>query len=553
MVSKVIKKRKGYRHNFLYLLLTVLLSLHVLMWDRHDVLPLGVVDSADRLRRASVEEYEVPTVTVTVDARGEASNSSSSSTTSSSTAIIDARTSGAGAGAGTTSPHRSVSVSVDAGTTRTGTTRATIGINRDSPPPPPAPMSTSQEEQEQAAILPLAEPSIRLMGNDTYIRDSIERILHYPQRASIQIQLFPNCSCCNPYLIGRLSGPHLAMIKWQTPRPDGILTGTYDVPKEGRYFVEILGMICQSFKLEDTYDETCLEEPDTGRLTAESAYIDVVKTKELAGYWEWSNHNDSLPLSPLQTRYQPQKCRFEPDISSARCTKPTSLDRFEPYRFIWKNKYAEQILRNHHFFAKHHQHLCLIGRSHSREMRGEFIAWLDHFNITNVNVTQIELTYPSSVKDKQMDSLVIGLNCTRSLVALGQWAASRRWNQPHLPPISFKKFRKDMIAVVKRFQLRSLQLYLRNIHYNPLGDLKLTCPPGDWRSPPVIDMYNTILQNISASMGVPYIDGTSVLSPFWDSAKDYNHYRNDGATQEALHILSHLLSGADAGGGTSVA
>jgi hypothetical protein len=408
--------------------------------------------------------------------------------------------------------------------------------------PPPSP---SRQQQEQIVLM--AERSDGLASNETYIRDSIERIFHSPQHASIQIQLSANSSSCqNPYLIGRLSGPHLAMIKWQPPRPDGIITGTYHVPKAGRYFVEILGLLCQTLKFEDDFKDTCLERPETGRLTAESAYIDVVKTTELAGYWQWSN--GSLPITPLQTRFQPQNCRWEPDKSSERCTVPRNLDRFQPYRFIWKNTDAEMTLRNHNS-AKHHHHICLIGSSHSRKMRTEFKSWLDHFNITNVKLTHFDNRLPSTMNEKRMKDWVVGGNCTRSLVAVGQWSAA----YPKRPPTNFKVFQNHMIGLVNKFQKRGLELYLRNIHYNPLGDVKLQCPPRDWRSPPVIDMYNDILQNISASMNVSYIDGTSILSTVWDSAADWCHYINEGSAQEALHILSRLLSGTDGGGGTSVA
>jgi hypothetical protein len=133
-------------------------------------------------------------------------------------------------------------------------------------------------------------------------------------------------------------------------------------------------------------------------------------------------------------------------------------------------------------------------------------------------------------------------------VALGQWSAGKWFAaaRPSNHPIGFEDFDKDMRAVVEIFQRLGLRLYLRNIHYNPLGDLRLRCPASDWRVPPVIDMYNAILQNISVEMGVPYIDGSSILGPIWDTALDWCHYRNDGAMKEALHILSSMLSGGAA-------
>jgi hypothetical protein len=291
-----------------------------------------------------------------------------------------------------------------------------------------------EQEQEQQAVQ-LRE---RLKHNESHIRGSVERIRHLPQEGSIEIQLSANSSCPNPYVIGRLSGPHLAMIQWQPPpqppppRPASasasasddhgimILRGTYSVPTVGRYFIEILGMLCQSFTtLEDDYSNICLDDPGTtGRLTDVDAVIDVVKTApahhQAVGYWQWSrsskndsdSDSDSLPVAPLQTRYQPQDCRpkrrnWNSNQFTERCTNATSLDRFDPYQFVWtKTTHAEMTLRNHDSSKqKDDEWICLIGASHSKLMRTQFYQWLGHFKITNVKIEHLDVKIPSDLSE----------------------------------------------------------------------------------------------------------------------------------------------------------
>lgn len=97
-------------------------------------------------------------------------------------------------------------------------------------------------------------------------------------------------------------------------------------------------------------------------------------------------------------------------------------------------------------------------------------------------------------------------NCTTFIIAAGQWPSSKQaWdNKNYGKPFSFQKFYKGLSAIVqdpKIFDIDpKINIYLRTIHLNPLGDLISDCGveqrPKDWRSPTVIDGYNLLVKEI---------------------------------------------------------
>jgi hypothetical protein len=113
------------------------------------------------------------------------------------------------------------------------------------------------------------------------------------------------------------------------------------------------------------------------------------------------------------------------------------------------------------------------------------------------------------------------MNCTKTVVAVGQWPSGRR-PQKQRPPILFPEYKRQMADVIRNFKNAKTDIgfHLRSIHYNPLGDTKFNCPPDDWRSPSTIDGYKLECKY------VPYIDTNFILRPMWDSASDWCHYKN---------------------------
>jgi len=84
------------------------------------------------------------------------------------------------------------------------------------------------------------------------------------------------------------------------------------------------------------------------------------------------------------------------------------------------------------------------------------------------------------------------------------------------------------------------RVFGRSVHYNPLGDEKLTCPPIDNRNPAFIDDYNNALQQVYEDMGRPWIDTRWIDEPMWDSASDWNHLHYRVEFVHTFYIADYL-------------
>jgi hypothetical protein len=90
--------------------------------------------------------------------------------------------------------------------------------------------------------------------------------------------------------MGRLYGQYLTSIQWNdenmkmtqeadtyVTRQDAI-TGYYKIPSPGRYFIEILGLLCNDFQFDAQFRDICLEDTSHNHLTAKKSFIDVTVT-----------------------------------------------------------------------------------------------------------------------------------------------------------------------------------------------------------------------------------------------------------------------------------
>ena len=78
--------------------------------------------------------------------------------------------------------------------------------------------------------------------------------------------------------------------------------------------------------------------------------------------------------------------------------------------------------------------------------------------------------------------------------------------------------------------------------YNPLGDKITKCPPKDWTSPQVIDMYNQISSRKSKEFGAPFINTNDIIGITWDRAADWCHFDDVSSDMELLYILHRMFS-----------
>eukprot|EP00804_Cyclotella_cryptica_P013958 CCRYP_002472-RA/>CCRYP_002472-RA protein AED:0.02 eAED:0.02 QI:20/1/1/1/1/1/2/566/489 len=331
----------------------------------------------------------------------------------------------------------------------------------------------------------------------------------------------------------------------------------------GSYFLEILIIHCNGFGttalaksrsdpthdgrsvgewLSFDYTYECIEDTTHNRLTGNNAFLSISSYHNgvgdyRMGRWVFSDESKfestSYPKQQL-TRFQPQGCRSQdPDLSMERCQIPMDNSRVYEYSFMWNQdqKWIEQLkkyqvdfgpqfkdyppLKSSHDFHTEIKDMrdgsdgppiCLMGCSHS------FTLWRSmlRLNLGHRFVNAL-LLYPEPddalFRIKQSYQLY---NCTTFIIAAGQWPSSKQaWeNEKYGKPFSFQKFYKGLSGIAENPKIYdidpNINIYLRTIHLNPLGDLISDCGveqrPKDWRSPTVIDGYNLLVKEIVEGM-----------------------------------------------------
>ena len=372
------------------------------------------------------------------------------------------------------------------------------------------------------------------------ISDDIVSITHDPLRSAITVEL-KNTRCPFPVLRGRLSGPALAMLEWnnmdaerphtvKAPSTASQLEGYYRAPVVGTYFLEILVIQCSDWKNSDDFTNICLEDPLHNRITKRGVSIRVNHTQPIpVGYWVAKKDKEERPL---YTRFQPPNCRIDSsDFHSDRCTLPTSLSRFDDYEFRWQSKHffqgKDMLLRDKHTT------ICFVGDSHA----GVLVSYMKEYAGNRPTASfRFFVHFPHEVVPPKLEKGVANLNCTAVVLGIGSWSAGHPGGRPQL----FAEYKSEMSAVIAGMANMTNAFVLTN-HYMPLGDTLTTCPPTDWRSPRVIEVYNEILRQVCHEQGVPLIDTNFLISPIWDSAKDWCHFRRMGGGEEAMYIASIAL------------
>jgi hypothetical protein len=134
--------------------------------------------------------------------------------------------------------------------------------------------------------------------------------------------------------------------------------------------------------------------------------------------------------------------------------------------------------------------------------------------------------------------------CKKVVVAVGQWPAS--WSRGR--PTLFDTYYREIKTVLQNMQdtlPKDVEIFARSINYNGLGDLYSKCDPipYDWRSPIVIDGYNAVIARVIRDLGGPqnkftYVDTNFLVSPVWDSWKDWCHLSEKAVIAQAIYVAS---------------
>lgn len=302
-----------------------------------------------------------------------------------------------------------------------------------------------------------SERKIQMNPNSTMAKDIIN-IEHKPSQSQIMIYLENQRRCKQPQLKGRLSGPLLLNISWEKQlqkrdldgREIEVLTGHYRVPQAGRYYLEIIVLMCQELQYDAWARPICLEDPDYHRVTGDGVFIDVEEnsinshelnqTDTIIGYWYNTMENGSY--EPLYTRYQPQDCRGS-NRTLSRCKEPMDVSRFDPYqfRFQYKNLSIDSLERK----LKGNNHkVCFIGASHARVLVNKAKRLLKRLGIENGFVEMYNNEFARDFQEEGVAS-IIDKNCTKIVIGTGQWDAGH----PYYEPTSFPAYELTLMGMVE--------------------------------------------------------------------------------------------------------
>ena len=366
------------------------------------------------------------------------------------------------------------------------------------------------------------------------LASDLESTNHDIQACQIIVKLQPSRRCRKPTFHIRISGTSLLIMKLDettaTAEADKLVYTYPQLMDEGVYFVEVLVLFCTSFDPEH-FDNTCLENGAGGSNIVTLPYSFHVAANETA-----EKRNPTI----LTTRYQKRACMLNnhraPCGESAADVLP-----YDVYDWVDGPDYATQLAEvltlsrteqeNKESFTAEHANIrmCLIGDSHAREL---FIHG-KKLGVRNVKFVYVLTQYPHQFEIDWLKSY----QCSYAVVTYGQWPASERVNGH---PYSQSKFQEEMrrvVTLLQKYDPKLTQVFVRSINYNGLGARHTACPPGDFRSPPVIDMYNAVLRKLVKELNVPFIDLIHIIGPKWDGAQDWSHPVGKVATAEIEWIL----------------
>lgn len=187
-------------------------------------------------------------------------------------------------------------------------------------------------------------------------------------------------------------------------------------------------------------------------------------------------------------------------------------------------------------------YICLVGASHSRNLRDHGNAALGEEGRKLVEFVYILATHP----ERFHVAAIAADMCTFVVLGFGQWTHSyTEHRHPHANSRSKQELQRiiaDSLAV--GFGGGAARLFMRSMNYNGLSALQTVCPPVDFRHPHIVDAYNAMQRNLSAEHGVGFVDLTHIMGPLWDSAEDWIHPGGRVFVAEARHILHSLFAAA---------
>ena len=216
------------------------------------------------------------------------------------------------------------------------------------------------------------EESLKIPINpNSTIANDIVKIWHNPEEGSICVHLKQDARCPYPALIGRLSGPALAMLDWDSQNSESnagtVHCGEYSnkwLDAED-FFVEILILYCEDFGvgalkrvanltswMTAGFKSKCVEDSMRNRITADTGIkIKIPSSTSGKGSYRLGRwvRRAGIPSRPLFTRHQPVQCTdaergYRPLEPLPRWCEPLTL-RDNPFSrtSLWNIKEGDDV------------------------------------------------------------------------------------------------------------------------------------------------------------------------------------------------------------------
>ena len=415
---------------------------------------------------------------------------------------------------------------------------------------------------------------LELNARATMFND-VKSIAHNATLRQVVIELASHRRCNTPTFRVRLSGTSLYVLDlimrntvelghnqhspvefkdFEKPRPGTYVFSYPPLYDLGTYFLEVMVVYCVEMRPNDFYS-LCAEDVQEGRNILTLPYkFEVLANKtsaitSVARYPRWLLHKElrsSSQAALLSTRYQRKGCG-----GYCRAT-PTELIPFNQYDWADGPEY-------HHLLTKIFQNssmqpsvldkssknmkkieanndvvnFCFVGASHSKELKNH----ANQLNLKNFIFLAYYSQYPVQFKPQDL----IDMECSYVVIGYGQWMAGLS-GIPYQAR-QYENELKRVVTEVKQLQrTTNMQVFFRSMNCNGYGARVTACPPLDHRLPPVVDLYNSILRNVSHHAQVEYIDTNHIMGPMWDSAIDFQHPKGRVYTAEVHWILHTVLN-----------
>jgi hypothetical protein len=377
--------------------------------------------------------------------------------------------------------------------------------------------------------------------------DSIERVWLDDIQRVVLIKMKVIRRCENPTFVVRLSGTALYWLKKHkqdyTPfvrtvgaNPMAARGNTYyfsypPIVDGGDYFLDVVCIYCTEFD-PNNYLNVCVEDykyrditlPKALPLKSDSALLNGTSAR-----WKLAA-NGSAGFMP--TRYQKLSC--------ARKTHPIckGYDNEAEGKSLWQYRLYDWVGGPNwrDILPTGVPKICMVGCSHARDLHEH--GWLMDRKRELYNFIHIDSRFPHNFYPQLLEKS----ECDYAILGYGQWMVATQTYPPCTADCYEAAVREVMKQVSPAGYNGTTKIFFRSMNYNGLRAQITTCPAFDYRTPPVVDMLNNVMERLCREYDIPYIDLTHIMGPMWDSAQDYGHPTGKVFTAEVEWLLHSIFT-----------